>query len=74
MSKIDCHSGTKKEELLAFVELHKGKKINIHFENNMRSGWGDDSDYTFNTSIEKLYIEAVDTIKTCYIHGIKTVD
>jgi len=73
MEKIDCHSSTKKEELITFVEKHKGKKINIHFEHNIGGGWGDDDDFTFNTSIENHLNEILETIEKYYIHGIKCV-
>lgn len=35
MSKLECHSGASKEELIAFVEEHKGKKIWCNYEENL---------------------------------------
>lgn len=72
MDKIDCHSSTPKEELVEFVNKHKGKKIEIHYETNIGVGWDDDF-FTYDTSGEKHYNEILDTIKTSYIHGIKCV-
>lgn len=66
-----CHGGTKKEELIAFVEEHKGKKIEIHYECNIYPGWGDDDMFTYDTSTKKHYDEIIDTINTHYIHGMK---
>lgn len=73
MGKIDCHSCTKKEELKNFVEKHKGKKIEIHYENNIYDSWGDDDFFTYDTSDEKHYKELIETIEQHYIHGIKSV-
>lgn len=55
MEKIDCHSSTPKQDLIDFVKKHKGKKINIHYENNIYDRWGDDDDFTYDTSIEAHY-------------------
>lgn len=71
MNKIDCHSSTPKQDLVAFVKEHKGGKIELHYENNIYSGWGDDSVHTFDTNIGKDYEELLKTIETHYIHGIK---
>ena len=73
MEKIDCHSSTPKQDLIDFVERNKGSKINIHFECNIYSGWGDDMDLTYDTSIEKYYKEILNTIEIHYIHGIKCI-
>ena len=67
------YSGGKndKEKLVAFANSNIGYKINIHFECNLYDGWGDDSDFTYDTNNDKHYQELMDTIATHYIHGIK---
>lgn len=72
MEEIKCHGGTKKEEILSFVEKHKGSKIEIHYENNFIERWGDDDIFAYDTSDPKHYKELIETINNHYIHGIKT--
>ena len=66
-----CHSGTKKEEVIVFVNENKGKRIELNYECNISPTWGDDDVFIFDTSIEKFYDEIIDVIETHYIHGIK---
>lgn len=74
MDKIECHSSTTKQDLIDFVERHKGKKINIHYENNIYNSWGDDDVFTYDTSLERHYKEILETIATHYIHGIECIE
>mgnify|MGYP003526598758 FL=1 len=74
MDKINCHGSTPKQDLIDFVNKHKGKKINLHYENNLYDRWGDDDDYTYDTSQEEYYIGIINTIKTHYIHNITLID
>jgi len=71
--KIRCHSSTKKEELIKFVEENKGSKIEIHFENNFIQGWGDDDIFIYDTSNKDMHKELLEVIRDCYIHNIKTL-
>ena len=71
MKEIKCHGGTKKEELRQFVLRNKGKKFELHYENNLYPGWGDDDIYTYDTSKIKNFKELLSIINTHYIHNIK---
>ena len=71
-NEIKCHSGTPKEDLIAFVETNKGKAIEIHFENNF-GAWGDDEIFTYDTDNETFYNEALRIVKNHYVHNIKCV-
>jgi len=62
-----------KEDAIKFVNENKGKKIEIHYENNFIDRWGDDDFFTYDTSLKKHYDEILDTINDCYIHGIKLI-
>ena len=71
MEELNCHSGTKKQEVFDFVEAHKGKTLKLHYENNIYERWGDDDFYDYDTSYQKDYERLLQMIATHYIHGIK---
>ena len=73
MKSINCHSSTKKIELVNFVEENKGQKIEVNYENNFIDSWGDDDVFTFDTSEKTHYKEILKTIEEHYIHYMKCV-
>lgn len=72
-TKLGCHSGTKKEEVIAFIKSNKDKKIEVHYEENFIDTWGDDEIIVFDTSIDKQCKELLDLVENHYIHEIKLV-
>ena len=71
MEKLNCHSGTRKEEIIAFVNANIGKKIEVHFEENIIDTWGDDNILIYDTSIYERLSELLKLINDHYIHGRK---
>lgn len=73
MEELQCHSGTKKQEVLDFVEAHKGKTLKLHYENNIYGRWGDDDFGDYDTSDKQVYESLLCMIDTHYIHGISVI-
>ena len=67
--KLECHSGTKKEEIVEFLEKNKGREAQIHFEANIYNQWGDDHIHSV-TLHETGLQSAIDTVYECYIHNV----
>lgn len=72
MSKIECHSSTNKDEILIFIDKHKSKKIEIHYECNSLDTWGNDDFCTYDTVLDDEYKELLQMVETHYIHNIET--
>lgn len=68
--KIECHSSTPKQDLIDFVNIHRGKIIILHWESNMYDTWGDDDFTEYDTSNDEKFNSIVETIKTHFIHNI----
>lgn len=70
---LDCHTGTKKEEIIQFVKQNKGKSVIIHYEYNIIPSWGDDEETLIVILTEADMQKALNLIETHYIHRIKVV-
>lgn len=71
--KIECHSSTPKQDLIDFVNLHRGKIIMLHWEGNMYPSWGDDDFTEYDTSKHEKFNQIIKSIEIHYIHNIWVV-
>lgn len=71
-NNLQCHSGTTKDEILAFVNEHKGKLIKVLYETNISNFWGDDYEVVIDTSEEKGRNQLLYIIEYYYIHSLTT--
>lgn len=74
MKELRCHSGTKKDEVIDFVNTNKGIVIEAHYESNLQDVWGDDYVVSYDTSLDREFLEMIQLINTHYIHNIRTVE
>lgn len=72
MSKLRCHSSTKKEEIYSFITENMGEKIELHYECNMSDTWGDDDVHIYDTGLDDEHTELLQMVETHYIHNIET--
>lgn len=70
MIELQCHSGTKKEEIIEFLQHHKGKHADILLETNLYPQWGDD--WVLSVELHETGMKsAIETVNECYIHNVK---
>lgn len=69
MITMSCHSGTKKEEIIDFVQGGLGRTIIIHFEHNLYDYWGDDDEYKVELLPSNLH-DVLEFIRHHYIHNV----
>jgi phage-related protein len=72
LNKFECHSGTSKEEILAFIDKHLGSKVILHYEENLYDRWGDDYDIEFELNSDQIN-KIKQFISKHYIHNIYVI-
>lgn len=78
MERMNCHSSTKYDEIMSFIEAHKGKKCYFHYEIKGYDRWGNDNfmDFVLDDKAIKWIKEYMGTkqeyrnTNNAYVHNI----